>query len=376
MIRVNLIGSRGSTASKGKRPMQLPTIPNVGILLAVLILVAQTAALYVWSDSVGTEADQYNSKLVRLQAELDELTKTKEAITELQTEVDKLQSTEGLFETLFADKRGPVEALSYLSFILLDRDEAATPSDELRAMEAAGWRVSWVAHRAWFNSFRELAGEVTLNGEAMDHQDVAEVQRRLESSPYFRECRIVYQDKKRDETLGITYVEFSIRASLIYLIEPAVPAVPEAAAAGAPDADATGGDGGADATDGDADHDGTDLAAEVTPVVPDVYFPKMTVEVVAGEGDDAGTDGDVPGTDDAAQADARAKKSAEPDEKAPAKDEPVVPKAAPAPEGPPRLGAPPATDDLPPPGRGALPQAPTGGAPPAAEQTGDRPTAE
>jgi hypothetical protein len=376
MIRVNLIGSRGSTAAKGKRSMQLPTIPNVGILLAVLILVAQTAALYIWSDSVGTEADQYNSKMVRLQAELDELTKTKEAIVELQAEVDKLQSTEGLFETLFADKRGPVGALSYLSFILLDRDEAATPSDELRAMEAAGWRVSWVAHRAWFNSFRELSGEVTLNGEAMDHQDVAEVQRRLESSPYFRECRIVYQDKKRDETLGITYVEFSIRASLIYLIDPATPAEPEVAAAGATDADATGGDGGADATDGDSDNDGTDLAAEATPVVPDVYFPKMTVEVVAGEDQDAGTDGDATNADAAADADAKAKKPAEPDVEAAAKDEPVVPKAAEAPQAPPRLGAPPATDDLPPPGRGPLPQAPTGGAPPAAEQTGDRPTAE
>jgi hypothetical protein len=357
--------------------MQLPTIPNVGILLAVLILVAQTAALYIWSDSVGTEADQYNSKLVRLQAELDELTKTKEAIVELQTEVDKLQSTEGLFETLFADKRGPVGALSYLSFILLDRDEAATPSDELRAMEAAGWRVSWVAHRAWFNSFRELAGEVTLNGEAMDHEDVAEVQRRLESSPYFRECRIVYQDKKRDETLGLTYVEFSIRASLIYLIDPVTPAEPEVAAAGATNADATGGDGGADASDGD--NDGTDLAAEVTPVVPDVYFPKMTVDVVSGEGpdtgtSDAGTDGDAANA--TADADAKAKKPAEPDVQAAAKDEPVVPKAAEAPEGPPRLGAPPATDDLPPPGRGPLPQAPTGGAPPAVEETGDRPTAE
>jgi hypothetical protein len=290
--------------------------------------------------------------------------------------VDKLQSTEGLFETLFADKRGPVGALSYLSFILLDRDEAATPSDELRAMEAAGWRVSWVAHRAWFNSFRELSGEVTLNGEAMDHQDVAEVQRRLESSPYFRECRIVYQDKKRDETLGITYVEFSIRASLIYLIDPATPAEPEVAAAGATDADATGGDGGADATDGDSDNDGTDLAAEATPVVPDVYFPKMTVEVVAGEDQDAGTDGDATNADAAADADAKAKKPAEPDVEAAAKDEPVVPKAAEAPQAPPRLGAPPATDDLPPPGRGPLPQAPTGGAPPAAEQTGDRPTAE
>lgn len=399
MIRVNLIGSRGKGKGPGgKRPgMQLPTIPNVGILLAILILVAQAAALYMWSDSVKTTADSDDNKIKHLKLELDELNANKAAIAELNTEIDKLRSTEGLFQVLFADKRGPVQALTYLSFILLDRNEAETPSDELRSMEAAGWRVAWTAHRAWFNSFRELNGEVTLNGEAMDHEDVAEVQRRLESSPFFRDCRIVFQDKKRDEALGITYVEFSIRASLVYLIEPVpVPGAEGAAAAGT-DADAAGADGtaGDAGTEGDAQADGdaTDpsgLPAAVSAATPDVYFPRVQVDAGSAPADPdasgAAAIDDATATDDAATDDATAKADAGRDARSktaddasatpePAKEEPVVPKPA-EPEGPPRLGAPPKTDDLPPPGRGPLPQAPTGGRPPQADQSGDRPVAE
>lgn len=383
MIRVNLIGSRGKGKGAKRPGVQLPTIPNVGILLAILILVAQAAGLYMWADSVKTTADSDNSKLMRLKAELDELNANKVVITELQGEVDKLRSTEGLFQVLFADKRGPVNALSYLSFILLDRNEAETPSDELRSMEAAGWRVAWTAHRAWFNSFRELNGEVTLNGEAMDHEDVAEVQRRLESSPYFRDCRIVFQDKKRDDALGLSYVEFSIRASLVYLIDPVpVPGAAPVAGAGT-DADATGGDGGAggdaDAAGGDgASADPDALPAAVSATGLDVYFPRVSVDI--GTDDGASTDSDAStdaatGTSDAVAKDTKAS-AATADAAAPAEAAaPVVPKPAEA-EGPPRLGAPPKTDDLPPPGRGPLPQAPTGGNPPQAEQSGDRPVAE
>lgn len=403
MIRVNLIGSRGrGKGPGGKRPgMQLPTIPNVGILLAILILVAQAAALYMWSDSVKTTADSDDNKIKHLKLELDELNANKAAITELNTEIDKLRSTEGLFQVLFADKRGPVNALSYLSFILLDRNEAETPSEELRSMEAAGWRVAWTAHRAWFNSFRELNGEVTLNGEAMDHEDVAEVQRRLESSPFYRDCRIVFQDKKRDEALGISYVEFSIRASLVYLIDPVVLPGSEAAAAAAAaaEADAGGADGDASGT-GDRQGDDADaaaLAADATGAAPDVYFPRVQVDAdnPAADPDAADTAGE---SDTAAQDDAKANTAAQDDAQddakadagkdvrakatddaaaapAPAKEEPVVPKPA-EPEAPPRLGAPPKTDDLPPPGRGPLPQAPNGGRPPQADQSGDRPVAE
>ena len=67
---------------------------------------------------------------------------------------------------------------------------------------------------------------------------VAEVMRRLESSPYFRETKLAYQERKHDERLGADFVEFTIHGSLVYLIKPLHPAEPPPEAAVAADGDA------------------------------------------------------------------------------------------------------------------------------------------
>jgi type IV pilus assembly protein PilN len=200
------------------------------------------------------EADRANSQLQARKRELEDLQKNRDEITAMTEEVKKLKEQKAVFDELFAEKAGPAAALQYLSFMLQPRDEAVTPPEELKAMEAAGWRVSWDARKAWITSYRETGGEVTLQGRALDHEDVAEVARRLESSPYFREPKLVFQENKKDDRLGIGYVEFSIRASLVYQIEPLVKTPPkpeELAQAAAAQADASGGSSlSADATEG------------------------------------------------------------------------------------------------------------------------------
>ncbi len=105
----------------------------------------------------------------------------------------------------------------------------------------------------WLTSVHEREGEVTLVGGAVDHGDVAEVARRLESSAHFREMKLVSQERKFDVALGVTYIEFTIRGDMVYLLEPYKPAgaAPEAPPAAAADADASAGDGAAAAADSD-----------------------------------------------------------------------------------------------------------------------------
>lgn len=238
MIRVNLIG----TAKKGGRRrvggrVSLPQIPNVGILLFLLLLVAEGAGLHLWQTDAANAANKVSTKLALAKMEMASLTKVQADIVELRTEVDKLGAQKTLFDELFANKVGPVNALSYLAFILEPRDEKTTSNDELKAMEAAGWRAGWDARKAWFTGLREESdGSVTLTGEAIDHDDVAEVQRRLESSPYFRETRLVFQERKREDKLLVDFIEFKIKGTLVYMIvpsQPAQPAEPTEAAAGA-----------------------------------------------------------------------------------------------------------------------------------------------
>lgn len=256
MIRINLLG-RAKGQKGGKRSFSLPRIPNVGLLLALLILVIEGAVAFQWSQQAAEEANKLESKARKLKEEVEDYTKVKTEAEELQHKLEEGGKEKLIFDMLLAEKTGPSNALTYLSFILAPRKEAEMPGDELKQMELAGWRVSWPGEkaRAWLTSIRERDGEVTLVGGAVDHGDVAEVARRLESSAHFREMKLVSQERKFDNNLGVMYIEFTIRGTLVYLLEPyrAAGAAPETPPEGAaPDGDATSGDAGADGDASDA----------------------------------------------------------------------------------------------------------------------------
>ncbi len=327
LIRINLLGRQKGSKSRRVGPT-LPDVPNLGILIFVLLLVIEGAVFYLWQMTATDGARAVENQVRMRDKEYKELENNKRLIAETQDQVTKLKKNKALFDEMFAEKIGPVNALTYLSFVLHPRDEAITASDELKAMEAAGWRVNWDARRAWVTSYRELGGEVTIQGEALSHEDVAELQRRLESSPYFRSPKLVYQDVKRDEKLAVPFVDFSIRAFLVYLVEP-IPGLlppgvePEAppVAAGPEGADAVSGDGvAADAT-GDADPTASAKAGPDVGVIgaksPTIALPLPPTPVDAGAasaGDpvDAAGDADAGAQEpDAAVPDTAASKSPE-----------------------------------------------------------------
>ena len=258
MIRINLLGRSGG--KKGKRGgFSLPRIPNVGLLLALLVLVIEGAAAFQWSQQANEAANRAEAKVRKAKDEVEELTRIKTELDGLKTKIEEAKKESVVFDELFAEKVGPANALTYLCFILAPRREAEMPGDDLKQMELAGWRVNWPGERAraWLTSVKEHNGDVTIMGQAIDHSDVAEVQRRLESSAYFRMTKLVSQEIKASQALGVNYVEFTIHGTLVYLIEPVKTEAPaEVPPDGAPpaDADATG-DGGA-AADVDASGDG------------------------------------------------------------------------------------------------------------------------
>ena len=229
MIRINLAGGAPAKGGKRRKRASLPDIPNVGVLLFVLLLVIELAALYSWHAEASEKASSLGNRLRRAKVELEEVKKLASDMMAVKTEIAELQKTAVIFDELDGEKRGPLGALSYLSFMLKQRDRATTPTDELKQLEAAGWRTEWDARRAWFTTMREADGEVTLQGEAIDHEDVAEVLRRLESSAHFRDSQLVFDESRNDLQLDKGYVGFTIKATLIYIVEPYLTAEQRAA---------------------------------------------------------------------------------------------------------------------------------------------------
>ena len=215
-IRINLIG----TPRRRRKGAGLPDIPNIGVLLFVLVLVIESAVLYSWHASASEAANQVDHRVRKVKHELEIAKKVHADVVKVKKELIELSTQIRLFNVLKSEKIGPVDALHYMSFMLQPRDPAEWPREEQKLMEAGGWRVRWDARRAWFNEIKQIRWKVTMKGRALAHEDVAEVQRRLESSPYFRNVKLKFQVQEDDAELEDTYVAFTIEAALVYLVEP------------------------------------------------------------------------------------------------------------------------------------------------------------
>lgn len=373
LIRINLIGRTGGGKKGGaKRGLQLPDVPNVGLLLFALFLVIEGAVFFQWQINASEEASRATSRLALRRKEIADLEKIKAEITATTEEVKKLDAQKLVFDVLLAERSGPVGALHYLSFMLQPRAEAETAADELKAMEAAGWRVAWDARKAWITGFRETDGEVTLTGEALGHEDVAEVQRRLESSAYFRDPKLVFQERKRDDRLGISFVEFSIRASLIYLIEPATPEV--AAKEGEGAADAAGAEPSVGAAGGATPTQGSEMIGAKAVVPPTDALDAGAAPAIKGDASSdpsSGGDADVKDPDaKASDADADATTDADGDAGSKAERDAKAAAAPKEPEPDPAPKAAPAQE------KALLPSAQPSAPPPPAEAADKLPAAE
>ena len=124
---------------------------------------------------------------------------------------------------LQADQIGPAMALQYLSYALTRIDDDPVHQEEARAQELAGWNPKWDTRRVWLksidikNATDGKGSRVEIKGEALDHQDVAEFYRRLESSDIFIGLNSPSQRRKVHEELNIKYIDFSVTATLSFV---------------------------------------------------------------------------------------------------------------------------------------------------------------
>ncbi len=186
----------------------------------MLVLVIESAVLYSWHANAAEAANQVDHRVRKVKHELELAKKVHADVTKVKKEITELSSQVRLFDSMKAEKIGPVDALHFLSFILQVRDPATWPRDEQKLMEAAGWRIRWDARRAWFTHVEQNSWMIDIKGRALAHEDVAEVLRRLESSPYFRNVKLKFQVSQNDSQLNAKFVAFSIEANLLYLIKP------------------------------------------------------------------------------------------------------------------------------------------------------------
>jgi type IV pilus assembly protein PilN len=179
MIRINLLSAREIRAEIGRRQDLTVAAVSLGVTLALILIVF----LYQFSRST-----LFSSRLSGLRQEIAALESQAKEVTELQKNIGELKQKVKVIDDLSKKKVGPVRVMESLS--------GATPV------------------RLWLTEFKENAGNLSLNGMAVDNQTVADFLKALSSTAYFKDVELVETSQAEQEKLLLK--KFSLRSRLIY----------------------------------------------------------------------------------------------------------------------------------------------------------------
>lgn len=207
MIKINLIGTKVKPKAKG---------PGAQVYIFLGLFLLEAVLIFAWYQMQASEVEEMTKKAKDAQAKVEALKKVKAEWEQWQVEKADLERQAKVFESLRAGQLGPPMLLAYLSYILTRVPDTPENADEIKAQELAGWNPKWNSERVWLRRIEEKGGIATITGEAVDHEDVAEFYRRLESSDLLTGIEPGLQSRKVSPELGIRYVEFRFTATIQY----------------------------------------------------------------------------------------------------------------------------------------------------------------
>ena len=80
----------------------------------------------------------------------------------------------------------------------------------LRRDPNAGYNPRWNPRRLWIEQFNEKKQKISIRGKAKDHDDVAELLKRLTLSRYFENVQLKRNVQTRDGKLGLKVIRFTL----------------------------------------------------------------------------------------------------------------------------------------------------------------------
>ena len=192
MIRINLLPVKELKAEVGRRrEVMIATV-------SLVVTVAAILGIYLYQLQ---RASTLEKDLAELRSELQAFNVKAKEVGIIQGKIKEYQGKLQVLENINKKKSGPFGVMESLS--------AATPN------------------ALWLTEFREIGGNVTITGVAVDNQTIAEFLKTLGSYAFFKETELV--ETTQSEQPGMPPRRFSIKSKLFYQ-PPAEPAASDKAA--------------------------------------------------------------------------------------------------------------------------------------------------
>jgi type IV pilus assembly protein PilN len=184
VIRINLLPVKELKAEVVRRRELM--IGGVSLALTGVLILGVYA--YQWRQSSIVERE-----LDELRKELQVLNVKAKDVAELQRKIKEFEGKNKVIDDINKKKSGPVRVMESLA--------VATPS------------------ALWLTEFKEIAGNLTITGVALDNQTIAEFLKALASHAYFTNTELV--ETTQNQQAGLPPRRFLIKSRLSY--QPNVP---------------------------------------------------------------------------------------------------------------------------------------------------------
>ncbi len=181
MIRINLLPIR---QTQKQQTVQHQLLAAAGILVATLI------ACIVWVLLIRDTAAEKRAKIAEKTQELKQLDEIIGEVNEFTAKKTELEQKLEVIDNLKRGKTGPVRALDDLS--------------------------SEIPTRVWLSKLVEKGGSLTIEGNAIHHEDVSAFMKSLQKSKYFKNIVLGYSKAMKPDKSGLVFYEFRITCSVDY----------------------------------------------------------------------------------------------------------------------------------------------------------------
>jgi Tfp pilus assembly protein PilN len=236
MIKINLLPADQRKKKKGARKGGGASSLKGSGLIAVfgVAMILEVGGLMWWQSQQQEASDQMLQAQKPLKEEIERLKKVKKKGAELKKFKKKVEAQRVVFAALENGKVGPLNTLIFLSYAL-QKVDATLPEEEYAALtkhwtpqdmkQAAAVAVDneWDPNRVWLKRVKDEKGEIVIEGEAKDHEDVMSFLRRLRTATYFEGIDLVEQQRETvsDLTAGAgdfatPFISFTLKGLLNY----------------------------------------------------------------------------------------------------------------------------------------------------------------
>ncbi len=189
MIRINLLPIKQDRRREAGR---------IQFYIGLVVLLVEALVCFWIHTNLGNKVDEQNNKNMSVKAEVNNIQRGIQDRKAIVAEIAKYEKRQAAIESLKDARVGPVFVMLELSKIISlgggPQIDNTRYQEMLKTDPTAGYEEGWDYRRLWIDEFSENQRKVSITGQGLTHEDVAEFLKRISLSDFFVSSKLISTD--------------------------------------------------------------------------------------------------------------------------------------------------------------------------------------